>query len=98
MYFYKINIITNWNTNLKHSVELFIKCQKSNELLIHSCNNFWLFIYLVFTGHVCADFRFYPGQKLYLCCELPLSVFGVLQMDPQLLFLQRQLQRDNTSI
>lgn len=33
--------------------------------------------------------------RLYLCCELSLSVFRGLQVDPQLLFLQSQLRRNN---
>lgn len=33
--------------------------------------------------------------RLYLCCELSLSIFGGLQVDPQLLFLQSQLHRND---
>ena len=32
-------------------------------------------------------------RAVYLCCQLPLGLFGRLQVDPQLLLLQGQLQR-----
>lgn len=38
--------------------------------------------------------RFVFLMTLYLCCELSLSIFGGLQVDPQLLFLQSQLSRN----